>query len=419
MIKKIYICVAIFGLGGLKISAQINSLLSANEKGLPKSYSFSANRFMGAGNAAYNTLNVLNTLNPASYAYANLTSIDFGVEGESVTARFKDSTKNSGNVGLSHLAFLFPIIPNQWGLAFGIHKTHEVNYKINAIKEDARFGKIQNIVQGSGNLYNIFVGSGYRIQDFSFGGNLRFEFGNIKEKRDFKIVDSSFYPKIRNQSDRSQFNIAYNFGVQYHKQLNKKNSFGIGAYYLSDFSNSGTNQNSSYSIFVNSAGREVITDLENNLNALSPNTYTQLGIGAQFTANNTTTFGAEFTLSDYSAFKNAEGNNLQSSWELATGIEFKPFLHPTINTRKYFNRVTYRFGGGIGKSAFNVPGNINEFKVRGALSLPVISRTISTLTLGTEYQMIGFDSKAQSESFFKIFIQIAFADRWFIRSKFD
>jgi hypothetical protein len=87
--------------------------------------------------------------------------------------------------------------------------------------------------------------------------------------------------------------------------------------------------------------------------------------------------------------------------------------------RKYFNRVVYRGGVVLGKSEFNIPGSINELKITTGVSLPVLSRTLSYITLGAEYHQIGFDSKAQSESYFKFIAQITFGDRWFVRPKFD
>ena len=413
------ICI-LFLLNITNINAQVNSIFSMDGKGRMGQNVFSSNRLMGDMAASYSSHLNINALNPASYNNASLTLIDFGFKGENGSVTYNDSTKKSGGLGPSHLAFLFPLKMNKWGLSFGMSNSSQVNYSFYNTSNDATFGKVGNNNSAEGNLYKTYIGTGFKIKDFSFGANIGLEFGNKKAINDYTFVDSLFLPKIRNRISTSNTNFYYNLGVLYTKDLNKKNTIQIGAFYLSDFSNSTSDQIVREAITVISSSTSKSRIIQDTSISYSAPRFSQFGLGISYILNKSTTFAFEYQMRDFSNFTTYyQDGYLNKAWSLHTGVEIRPFQNPNVNIRKYFNRVVYRGGVVLGKSEFNIPGSINELKITTGVSLPVLSRTLSYITLGAEYHQIGFDTKAQSESYFKFIAQITFGDRWFVRPKFD
>ena len=150
--------------------------------------------------------------------------------------------------------------------------------------------------------------------------------------------------------------------------------------------------------------------------------YSKFGLGMSMIQNKTTMLGAEFTMENFSDFKSIlTKQNLQNAWHLHLGSEYKPFMNREVNSRKYFNRLTYRIGAVLGKSEQNFIGTLNDIRVMGGVTLPVLSRNIGFISLGTEYGIRGFggDKTQLSENYFNIHLILTFADKWFIRQKFD
>jgi hypothetical protein len=145
--------------------------------------------------------------------------------------------------------------------------------------------------------------------------------------------------------------------------------------------------------------------------------------------NKTTLLGAEFNLENFSGFRSVQsdsssiltGQNLQNAWHLHLGAEFKPFMNREVDSRKYFNRLTYRVGAVIGKSEQNFAGTLNDIKVMGGVTLPVLGRNIGFISFGAEYGIRGFGggSNQLSENYLSIHMILTFADKWFMRQKFD
>lgn len=413
------ICI-LFLLNITNTNAQVNSIFSMDGKGRMGSNVFSSNRLMGDISASYSSHLNINALNPAAYSNASLTLIDFGFKGENGSVTYNDSTKKSGGLGPTHLAFLFPLKMNKWGLSFGMSNSSQVNYSFYNTSNDPTFGKVGNNISAEGNLYKTYIGTGFKIKDFSFGANIGLEFGNKKAINDYTFVDSLFLPKIRNRISTSNTNFYYNLGVLYTKDLNKKNTIQLGAFYLSDFSNRASDQVVREAITVLSGSNIKTRTLQDTTISYSAPRFSQFGLGISYILNKSTTFAFEYQMRDFSNFTTYyQDAYLNKAWSLHTGVEIRPFQNPNVNMRKYFNRVVYRGGVVLGKSEFNIPGSINELKITTGFSLPVLSRTLSYITLGAEYHQIGFDTKAQSESYFKFIAQITFGDRWFVRPKFD
>jgi hypothetical protein len=162
------------------VSSQYRSLMSANEQGRILSSCFSSSRLAGELSAAYSSSNVINFQNPASYVDASLTSIEVGTYAENGSFNFKDSSKTSGGVGLTHISFLLPLSVGKSGLGFGFYRNSTTDYGYRNTGTTPSFGSIQRVLSGSGNSYNTFVGFGLRKKNLKIGANIIANFGNVE-----------------------------------------------------------------------------------------------------------------------------------------------------------------------------------------------------------------------------------------------
>ena len=401
--------------------SQYRSLTSASDIGRLNSSVFSQNRFAGQLSAAYVGNFTTNFQNPASYADATLTTIEVGANSISGAYHIEDTSMSSGGLGINHFSMLFPLTPGKSGLSMGFLRNANTNYSLKKNSIDNTFGSFSNQLAGSGNTYQAYIGTGFRIKNLKLGANLGFVFGQTEHTNDIVFPDSTHIPRLVNRNTVSEFGIQYTLGAQYEWQIAKEKQAVIGMYYTSALSKSGTNELKKQNAFDRSGITEFITLKDSSFTIDLPK-YSKLGIGVSLINNKTTLIGTEFTLESFSGFQSKLTNqNLLDAWHIHLGAEYKPFMSRDVDARKYFNRLTYRAGAVIGKSEQNFAGTLNDIKFMGGATLPVFGRNIGYITLGAEYGIRGFGGEKNqlSENYLSIHMIVTFADKWFLRQKFD
>lgn len=419
--NKIFIALTSLLIASHGLHAQFRTLTSASDIGRLNSSVFSQNRFAGQLSAAYVGNMVTNFQNPASYADASLTSIEIGAYSTSGSYYLGDSIKSSGGLGINHFAMQFPLTVGKSGMSFGFMKNSNTDYSLRKVRTDPTFGSLSNQLSGQGNTYQAYIGTGFRFKNLKLGANLGINFGQIEHNNDYIFPDSTFIPRIVTRNSVSEFGFQYTLGAQYELEVSKTRQMVWGAYYTSALSHSATNELKKQNVFDRSGTLEYVNLKDSTFENDLPK-YSKLGLGMSMIQNKTTLLGAEFTLENFSSFKSLLTNeSLQNSWHLHLGAEYKPFMNRDVNGRKYFNRLTYRLGAVLGKSEQNFTGTLNDIRAMGGVTLPVLSRNIGFITLGTEYGVRGFggDKTQLSENYFNIHLILTFADKWFMRQKFD
>lgn len=403
------------------VSSQYRSLLSANDQGRILPDAFSANRLAGELSAAYSSSGVLNFQNPASHADASLTAIEVGTSAENGSFNLKDSTKTSGGVGLTHISFLLPMNAGKSGLGFGFYRSSTTDYGYRSSGTDPSFGSVQRVQSGNGNSYNTFIGVGVRKKNLKLGANIIANFGNVGYQKDIQFADSIRLPVIRELSSISHFGFSYNLGLQYEIQLSKSKQLLLGAYYSGNFFKNGSLQSIQQNIYNKGLSSEQYIDLSDTTVDISLSSPTKFGLGISYIYNRSLLIGTEINFMSYGSSRSKlDSMNLQKSWFLHLGVEYKPFLNRNNDSRKYFNRLTYRLGAIVGKNEQNLSSSFNDFRVMGGFTLPVLSRSLGYITLGLEYQQRNNNGiNLVSESILSFRMILTFADKWFIRSKFD
>lgn len=405
----------------VSLQAQYRSIISANGDGRVFSSAFSQNSLAGGISAAYSSSNVHNMLNPASYADAVLTAVEVGTKVETGAYTYRDSTMNSGGLGLSHFAILLPLTAGKSGLGFGFHQRTNTDYGITYNFQDPGFGAIQKQQTGDGNTYQAFVGSGFRFGNLKLGGSFLVNFGSVKHTDLTKFVDSLKLPNLRVIDEFSNMGVSYNIGAQYGINLNKTNQILLGGYYQNSIFQNMSQRNQKHNIYnLGADGIRSLSIADTSID-LATLSMQQFGLGFSWVANNALLVGTEFNFNSTGGRANRlDALTTTDAWYVRSGLEYRPSLLRKNDSRKYLNRVTYRFGGGLGRNEHSFDGSMNDIKLTAGATFPVLSRSIGYITTGLEYNYrTNMGSQQISESILTVKIILTFADRWFIRSKFD
>jgi len=401
--------------------AQFRTLTSASDLGRLNSKVLSQNRFAGQLSAAYTGNLVVNFLNPASYADATLTNIEIGASSIAGSYQIGDTTMSSAGLELSHFVMQLPLTTGKSGLCFGFARNSNTNYGVRTFGKHDYLGNFYNQQSGNGNSYQAFAGTGFRFKNLKVGANIGFTFGQVDYRSDVVFSDSIYIPIIATRNVVSEFGIQYTLGAQYEMEISKNRQIVLGAYYKSTLSRTGTNDLKKQNVFIRSDVPEYTTLKDSSFEFDLPK-YSIFGVGVSMIQNKTTLLGAEFNWENFSSFKSLlTGQNLQNAWHVNLGAEYKPFMNRDVNTRKYFNRLTYRAGAMLGKSEQNFQGTLNDIKLMTGVTLPILGRNIGYISFGAEYGIRGFgggDTQI-SENYFSIQMILTFADKWFLRQKFD
>lgn len=418
---RVYVALTAFVLLTSSLHSQFRTLTSASDLGRLNTSVFSQNRFAGQLSAAYSGNLTVNFQNPSTYTDASLTTIEVGANSISGSFHRNDTSMSSSGVGINHIAILLPLTTGKSGLSFGFTRSSNTNYSIQRDSTFIGLGSLSNQLTGQGNTYLAYVGAGFRFKNLKVGGNLGFNFGQVEHNDNIVFPDSTHIPKIASRRNISEFGIQYILGAQYEIEPTKNKQVILGGYYTGSLSHSGTLELKKQNVFLRSGIEEYVT-LNDTTSEIDLPRYSKLGLGASLIQNKTTLFGAEFTLENFSEFKSLlDGRNLQNAWHIHLGGEYKPFMNREVDARKYFNRLTYRAGAVIGKSEQNFAGSLNDIKVMAGATLPIIGRNLGYLTLGAEYGIRGFGGERSqvSENYFSVHLILTFADKWFVRQKFD
>ncbi|MBK7959442.1 MAG: hypothetical protein IPK03_15965 [Bacteroidetes bacterium] len=401
------------------LQAQYSSRLSGFGLGKLQSPVYGTNRGCGELAAGYNSNVSINFQNPASYSSANYTVFDIGAYVENGYSNIGDSSYKSSSGGLSHFAVLLPIKSNQWGMMVGMAPYSHAKFTNSTLYKDALVGDVIDSQSASGGMNHIFIGSGYKIKNFSFGANLGYMFGNINNEQFIYIRDSAGLD-ARTKHNINIHSLYYQLGFQYRIKFENNNSILLGLFGSSNINMVATDQYRKTVNYPISGGF-----IENGIFDTFSSRFTFPGvIGFGFTYNhkNHLTYGADFKLTNWSAMQyNAPDSGFYNNWKIHAGIEYKPIAREGVNAKNYFKRIIYRAGFSIGKSEQRISyGGINEVMINGNLSFPAqAAKIISYLNLGFDFGARGFDSDTYSETYWRINIGFTITDKWFLRPKFD
>jgi hypothetical protein len=418
---------ALLPLSGLR--AQENSPYSNFGIGdlLPREFVWS--KAMGGISAGLFDPAILNRANPASYAYLNRTNLDIGVYGNLLNIADAEETITTGNGSLSHLVFGFPVWKQRLGISAGLVPFSRVQYNIRQEQiRDPAIGLEILDFQGTGTLYEAYLGAGYRVKGFSAGFNAGYLFGTINNARFVTFADTLVEGAYSTRALRTNRfrGLVLDGGIGYRVDLPNDLKLDLGAHARLNTRINGQ-ENIEYITVVLGGSNQQLKDSVVNVDAGQSDIRLPLEFSAGFSFRQgyrqiddpLWRVGADILLARWSGFEGfVEDEPFTDSWKIKVGGEFTPADRPETNSRP----LDYRLGFQYGKGNLIFDGEpVNEFGITFGFGIPVSyqyapqrnSRINLSLEIGQRSHPAFY-----TETFYRASVSFTLSDSfWFLKSK--
>jgi len=395
------------------------------------------NRAMGGiGTALGKTggYNDINVINPASYSYINLTTIDMGALINSTTLSQGSVSQTSNNFRLSHLAIAIPTGKHA-AFSFGLLPYADLGYnytKTGAVSINrAASGGIDTattasyMYSGEGGLSKAYIGYGIGLgKNLHVGVNVAYIFGSEKQFRTTQFTD---LPSVLNSSIENSMSVGglnYDYGLQYDIPFSETSRITLG------YSGSASTQLSATTKFIVSqytlAADGTVNTALDSLRSEQTDGKIKLPLinrfGITYQKDNKFMVGAEYKMGSWSDVTiNGTNAGLQNSQSVAVGAQ----LTPNINSiGSYLAVVDYRLGFNYDKTYININGtDITQYGASFGLGIPIpnTSRTsFYKINFAAEVGRRGtLENNLVRETFFNFRLGFTINDKWFQKFKFD
>ncbi|MCC6516895.1 MAG: hypothetical protein IT275_11135 [Chitinophagales bacterium] len=421
---------------------------------------------MGGLGAAFQSGETVNYLNPASYAALQLTTFDGGFSGNFGKIKTQTLKAKQNSFSLNYLSLFFPV-KKFFVTGVSLLPFSAKDYLISQTTSFDTANAVKFEYEGTGSLYNLSWGAGYKYKGFHVGFNLGYLFG--------KLNNNSFaYPinKVGTFDEESYTtwtftntkvsSIIWNAGVQYNLPItSKKDSnkiynvvFGLSGNAPTKVSKRTYNDEALYTFQsgylayrTSDAGiNDFITDyiqpkvsstdmLDTLSEKFNERAYIKipatLNIGIMAYRGIKWRAGIDFKFQPWSKYRGYEDNaasKLNNSWRIAVGGEFLP---NDKNFSKFFSRLKYRAGFNYTQTNIKINNQaINEFGINFGIGIPLIITTANDQGLLQKVYTyafnIGFEAGSRGttqknlvrENFYRLKFGISLNDKWFVRRKY-
>ena len=420
-------------LGSLCLTAVATTVFAQGSTVSPYSqYGFGEMAPQGVGmNRAMNGLGVglhrgnqVNPLNPASYASVDsLTMLfDMGLSGQ-ITNFNENGTKINANTGnFDYVVSSFRAWKNV-GISFGVLPLSNIGYKYSSSSylEDVQTS-VATTHQGEGGLHQLYVGAGFRpFKPISFGFNVSYLWGGID--RTVSTSSSSAINSLTKTYQVDVNNYTLDFGVQYDIRFGKQDMLTLGATY--GFGHKLNADAECMIVSTNSTITKADTTKTVINNALElPHTF---GAGFTYTHGTKWVIGADAQMQrwsktqfpDYQDGQYALSSNLlDNCYKVTVGGE----ICPRWNSRRFFDRVRYRFGAGYTTPYYKINGQNGprQFSVSAGFGIPIMNgyNNRSLLNISAQWVNNAADGLIK-ENTFRINLGLTFNEKWFAKWKVE
>jgi len=371
---------------------------------------------LGGAYTAFNSANIINIYNPASYCSFNSNSFLLSTGGWNQITSIQNINKKQvvNNNAFSYLVVGFPL-SEKFAASFGMVPFSSTGYEMTT--RNIEYNADVNYY-GDGGLSKIYFGGSYKLSSrFSIGINASYLFGSMNRRKQLIYDDESFLHS-RSNSKINLNGYYYQFGLLYKGELYEKEKFSIGIT---------ANNNSS----IKAKKTELIESFSfSGLSEIARDTFLnsiQLGdvilpqyisAGVLYDKKNKWIFAVDYRIqnwSDYAIFE--ESDNLVNSIEFCGGVQYTPEYN---SITKYYKRMHYRIGVSFKETPLEFGDNqLKELSLSFGLGLPVKkSRTKYdfSCTLG---QLGTTEDNLIQEQFIRLALSISYDGIWFVKRKYD
>ncbi|HEX2684415.1 MAG TPA: hypothetical protein VHL77_10800, partial [Ferruginibacter sp.] len=331
----------------------------------------------------------INFTNPASLANLYTTIFDVGTE---IDYRILKSTSpakkfTSANTYVSYLQLGFPLTTPKmakkdmfWGMSIGLKPVSKINYKIEKNERLNGIDSLKTLYEGSGGANQAFLGTGFRIKNFSIGVNVGYMFGSKDHSTQLTFINDSVFYYMSNSATKTSFGgLFFNAGMQYDIALKKDDkgnslkTLRVGAYGNMQQNLSASSDITRETIFFDGNGGYVRIDSVYEQNVKGKIKYpAMVGLGFAY-QDAQWMYGADFEFGNWANFRYlGQTDQVQNNWTLRAGAQYYPYKIGTPGT-KYFRFVKYRAGVYYGSDYIYVNKNRPEFGFTLGTGMPLTS----------------------------------------------
>ena len=400
-------------------------------------------KMMGGLGAAFNSPDLVNTVNPAALGFLKMTAFDVGTDFGYHELREGDNRKESFVGGLQYLSLAFPLrnpitevlerknTEVGWGMGISLMPYTKVGYNFSKASFTEDSINIRKNVVGRGGLYKLMFSNGWRYKNTAVGLNLGYLFGNIEKTRElfFINLDNPYNEYFSDKVSMSAF--VWDVGVMHKLILNKKekNSKKIKSISLGIYANSEHKFNSSVDQFywaerknyalTSSQRRDTFVFETNSIKGVLP---ANVGIGAYFYDAVHHTIGINAEWMGWSAFRH-EILARSDNYQLVDGLKLSLGGSYTkeMSSYNFTQRIIYRYGF----YWMNDPRQLGDRQIQDVgitlgTTMPLYyTRQISQLHLGIKMGRVGLKDLL-TDNYIEFKLGVTFNDnKWFMQRKFN
>lgn len=424
---------------------------------------YTATQAMGGVSAAYRDPLNINIINPASFSKLGYTSLEAAVKFNTSTYNTGDTNYVAGDGFIDYLALGFPITPNRTGrlkvgASAGLAPYTQMNYNLQQNIVDNNNIAYSSLFNGSGRLYDLYLGTGVQISgqdsiapnEFAFGLNVAYRFGKMSYSEVLNFDELGSILGSRRSITSKVNDVVLTGGIQYKALLTPKKTRGIvkdslgniirtkadfteGIYltfgaYTSSPLNLNAKTTEVYDRFYNSGSGIATIDTvsETDRGSFSMNFPISVGTGITIGDDYRWLLGIDYRYTAWSGFNSLMNDSkLKDSYRIGLGFE----ITPDRSKKSILNRTSYRIGGYFDSGNFAISGNtLSEYGITFGFGLPVTRTKLSTtLQSGTSYINVAFKVGSRGttqnnliqEVFFGGSVGFVLNDRWFQKNKYD
>ncbi len=397
---------------------------------------------MGGMAATYHDFFETNLDNPASLGFLQYTDLQVGFFIKRANVKRFDETQTIWSGNLDHLSLNIPLINPlnealerretdvSWGTSFSLRPYTSVGYfvKVNDVLDS--IGDVDRTFMGSGGLYQLNWGNGFKYKNFAAGLNLSYIYG--KET----FFEETFFGNLGNayrdffQSVNSYKGFQYRVGVLYEHPMDLKKArekkdnpsklLSVGLF-VSGQSNLNIKSDIS-KIAINSLTNDADTALyiqDRAGNATLPTTW---GGGIMYRHSGDVRFGIDYQASSWSSYQNDSRDSsvsvMNNSHRLGIGAAWIPDAN---SLSSYFKRVEYRGGFYTLTDPRVIDGSqVSAWAFTAGAGFPLIlQRNIAWIQTSLD---IGRRTGGENlrENFMRFKLGVILNDNsWFIRGKYN
>ncbi len=384
---------------------------------------------MGQTNQGIRNPFSVNMLNPASYSSTFTTNIEAGSTLSFGTFKGAANSNNVNNAWIAYFNFALPIsVKRGMGISFGATPFSGVGYNILSqvkIPQDTFSIDGYNSFVGRGGISRFYLGYGMRLhRNVSVGVNANYLFGQTTNTT--QLLIPAAYNMFNTNEDKTIYTHGWlmDYGIQIHDTFSvvKNNDRKDYEWVLGATLTPQTNLNAEQSYLLRSLPVGTTSGIKDTVYSESdkPGTVTapmSYKAGFSFSRKEYWTIAGDFKATNWSNYRSFGGaDSLRNSIGGSLGAS----IIPNPKSKNYLARTEFRFGARYEKSNLVVMATgVDVLSFTAGVGLP-LTKSKSKVNLGVEWQQRGTTAHGLvQENYFRVYIGISFADKWFYRYRYD